>query len=67
VSAHSGSPADETAIITRGPDMMALSEYITAINSVRDDLERMDSAGSRAREAGIRDLVRGCLVAIVRS
>lgn len=54
-------PADESAILARGPDIMALSEYFAAFESVSGDLERMwkgfrEGRGG-AREAGIRDLV----------
>lgn len=57
-----GTPADETAILTRGPDIMALGEYFSAMDSVTGDLERMykglvDGRGG-AREAGVKDLSR---------
>ncbi|WRT66900.1 uncharacterized protein IL334_003865 [Kwoniella shivajii] len=54
------SPADETALLTRGPDIMSLSEYNTAFDGVVTDLERMykglmEGRGG-AREAGVKDL-----------
>ncbi|WWC61383.1 uncharacterized protein I303_103966 [Kwoniella dejecticola CBS 10117] len=54
------SPADETAILVRGPDIMALNEYFTAIDGVILDLERMykglmEGRGG-AREMGVKDL-----------
>lgn len=55
-------PADETALLTRGPDIMALGEYFTAMDGVIGDLERMwkgfTAGRGGAREAGVRDLVR---------
>ena len=62
-----GTPADETAILTRGPDIMALGEYHAAMDAVVGDLERMwrgfmEGRGG-AREAGIRDLVCSVLYA----
>ena len=57
-----GTPADETAILTRGPDIMALGEYNAAMDAVVGDLEGMwrgyKEGRGGAREAGIRDLVR---------
>lgn len=55
-------PADETAILTRGPDIMALGEYFAAMDAVVADLERMwrglmEGRGG-AREAGVKDLSR---------
>jgi exocyst complex protein 7 len=54
-------PADEVAILTRGPDIMALGEFYTALDGVVGDLERMWSALQEgrggAREAAIKDLV----------
>jgi len=56
-----GTPADETAILTRGPDIMALGEYNAAMDSTVGDLERMWKGFSEGRggvrEAGVRDLV----------
>ncbi|WVW83405.1 hypothetical protein I302_105424 [Kwoniella bestiolae CBS 10118] len=54
------SPADETALLTRGPDIMALNEYFAALDGVILDLERMwkglmEGRGG-AREAGVKDL-----------
>ncbi|OCF55156.1 hypothetical protein L486_07267 [Kwoniella mangroviensis CBS 10435] len=54
------SPADETALLTRGPDIMALGEYFTAMDGVILDLDRMykglmEGRGG-AREAGVKDL-----------
>ncbi|ORY27086.1 Cullin repeat-like-containing domain protein [Naematelia encephala] len=55
-----GTPADETAILTRGPDIMALTEYFSALDSVISDLERMwkgyTEGRGGARETGVRDL-----------
>lgn len=55
-------PADESALMTRGPDIMALGEYFAAFDSVSGDLERMwkgfKEGRGGAREAGVRDLVR---------
>jgi hypothetical protein len=54
-------PADEPAILTRGPDIMALREFTNAFDSVAADLERMykgfKEGRGGAREAGVRDLV----------
>lgn len=54
-------PADETAILTRGPDIMALGEFFGAMDAVTGDLERMwkgfKEGRGGAREAGVRDLV----------
>ncbi|GFZ46609.1 hypothetical protein JCM24511_03829 [Saitozyma sp. JCM 24511] len=53
-------PADETAILTRGPDIMALGEFFGAMDAVTGDLERMwkgfKEGRGGAREAGVRDL-----------
>ncbi|WWD15716.1 hypothetical protein CI109_100138 [Kwoniella shandongensis] len=54
------SPADETALLTRGPDIMSLGEYFNALDGVVGDLERMwrgliEGRGG-AREAGVKDL-----------
>ncbi|WVF72381.1 hypothetical protein IAT40_007196 [Kwoniella sp. CBS 6097] len=54
------SPADETALLTRGPDIMSLNEYFVALDGVVGDLERMwkglmEGRGG-AREAGVKDL-----------
>ncbi|KAK4687879.1 exocyst complex component 7, partial [Tremellales sp. Uapishka_1] len=55
-----GTPADETVILTRGPDIMALGEYATALDGVIADLERMwkgfTEGRGGAREAGVKDL-----------
>ncbi|EIW68795.1 hypothetical protein M231_06865 [Tremella mesenterica] len=55
-----GTPADETAIVTRGPDIVSLNEYFSALDSVRGDLERMwkglrEGKGG-TREAGVKDM-----------
>lgn len=54
-------PADESAILVRGPDIMALGEFTNAFDSVAADLERMyrgfKEGRGGAREAGVRDLV----------
>lgn len=54
-------PADETAIITRGPDIVSLKEFFSAMDNIVADLERMwkgfQEGRGGAREAGIRDLV----------
>ncbi|KAL7423726.1 exocyst complex component exo70 [Cryptotrichosporon argae] len=59
---RAASPADESAILMRGPDIMALTEYFTALDNVIDDLERMwkgfmEGRGG-AREVGVKDLSR---------
>ncbi|WWC85250.1 uncharacterized protein L201_000112 [Kwoniella dendrophila CBS 6074] len=60
VPSRTASPADETAILMRGPDIMALNEYFNALDGVILDLERMykglmEGRGG-AREAGVKDL-----------
>lgn len=54
-------PADESVILTRGPDIMAIGEFTNAFDSVAADLERMwkgyKEGRGGAREAGVRDLV----------
>ncbi|WVQ98552.1 hypothetical protein IAU59_005678 [Kwoniella sp. CBS 9459] len=57
---RTNSPADETALLTRGPDIMSLNEYFNALDGVVGDLERMwkglmEGRGG-AREAGVKDL-----------
>ncbi|KAK8870005.1 hypothetical protein IAR55_000575 [Kwoniella newhampshirensis] len=54
------SPGDETALLTRGPDITSLGEYFNAFDGVVGDLERMwkgliEGRGG-AREAGVKDL-----------
>ncbi|WVR04979.1 hypothetical protein IAU60_001991 [Kwoniella sp. DSM 27419] len=60
VPSPTASPADETALIMRGPDIMSLREYLNALDGVVGDLERMwkglmEGRGG-AREAGVKDL-----------
>ncbi|ODN84885.1 hypothetical protein L202_00737 [Cryptococcus amylolentus CBS 6039] len=57
---RSATPADDSALLMRGPDIMALGEYFTALNGVVEDLERMwkglTEGRGGAREAGVKDL-----------
>lgn len=60
-SSRSATPTDDVVLLTRGPDIMALGEYFSALDGVIDDLERMyrglmEGRGG-AREAGVKDLV----------
>ncbi|WWC69690.1 uncharacterized protein I206_103633 [Kwoniella pini CBS 10737] len=54
------SPADETAILIRGPDLMSLNEFFISIDGVILDLERMFKGLMQgrggAREIGVKDL-----------
>ncbi|ORX34454.1 Cullin repeat-like-containing domain protein [Kockovaella imperatae] len=54
--------ADESAILTRGPDIMSLGEYFSALASVIRDLEtiwkQVQEGRGGSREAGIKDLSR---------
>ncbi|WVQ78246.1 hypothetical protein IAT38_000329 [Cryptococcus sp. DSM 104549] len=59
-SSRAASPADDTALLHRGPDIMSLGEYFGALDGVVEDLERMwkglvEGRGG-AREAGVADL-----------
>ena len=68
-SRQSGTPADDSALLTRGPDIMSLNEYFTALDGVIEDLEKMwkgmTEGRGGAREAGVKDLV--CLTSGSRS
>jgi exocyst complex protein 7 len=58
---NSSHVADETALLTRGPDILSLTEYFTALDGVIEDLERMwkglQEGRGGTREAGVKDLV----------
>ncbi|OXB39264.1 hypothetical protein J007_00940 [Cryptococcus neoformans] len=61
-SSRSATPTDDVVLLTRGPDIMALGEYFSALDGVIDDLERMyrglmEGRGG-AREAGVKDLTQ---------
>lgn len=58
---HSTTPTDDVVLLARGPDIMALGEFFSALDKVIDDLEMMykglmEGRGG-AREAGVKDLV----------
>lgn len=58
---RSTTPTDDAVLLTRGPDIMALGEFFSALDKVIDDLEMMykglmEGRGG-AREAGVKDLV----------
>ncbi|WVO16993.1 hypothetical protein L204_104679 [Cryptococcus depauperatus] len=57
-----GTPAVDSALLLRGPDIMALGEYFGVLDSVIDDLERMykglmEGRGG-ARDAGVKELTQ---------
>ncbi|XAO24207.1 hypothetical protein I312_103002 [Cryptococcus bacillisporus CA1280] len=59
-SSHSTTPTDDVVLLARGPDIMALGEFFSALDKVIDDLETMykglmEGRGG-AREAGVKDL-----------
>lgn len=58
---RSTTPTDDAVLLARGPDIMALGEFFSALDKVIDDLEMMykglmEGRGG-AREAGVKDLV----------